>query len=451
MIKYETNSNKVKKGDTFIAIKGKNNDGHDYINDAIKKGATKIISEKDIERNIPIEVVKSTKEYLQKTLVKEYSNNFKDIKIIAITGTNGKTTSAYITYQLLNLLNEKACYIGTIGYIDADETEELQNTTPDILTLYKLLEKAKSKKIKYIVMEVSSHSLAENRIEGLNFEVVGFTNFTQDHLDYHKTMDNYLKDKLKILNYLKHKNNLVVNSDDDFSKYFTEKSKTHVSYGKKGNIKIKEVKYHANYTTLKFETQNKTYKINYDLANEFNIYNVLLSVGILIKCNFPINSIVKTVHNIKAPSGRCESIKTGNSTAIIDYAHTPDAVEKVIKSYKKITDKKVITLIGCGGDRDCTKRPIMGKIATDSSDYVIFTNDNPRSEDEEKIMKDILKGVSKNNYEIIYNRSLAIKKGLEILNDEDIFLVLGKGHEDYQIIGNKKHHFSDKEEIIKNF
>ena len=448
MLNIKTDSRKVVKGDTFIALKGNTVDGHDFIDSAIKNGAEKIICEHG-KYDVDTINVSDTHEYLKNYLVNNYSKEFEDLKLIGVTGTSGKTTTCFLTYQILNKLGIKTCYIGTIGcYIDNDVVE-LSNTTPDILELYNLLLTAKEKGCKVIVMEVSSHSLAEERIKGLKFDVCAFTNLSQDHLDYHKTMEEYCKCKAKIVNYLKDKGKIIVNVDDEYSKYFIcDKS---LSLGINGsNYKIKEFHMENTHTDILFNVNNDSYEVRTNLIGKFNVYNYLTSLALINNLGISVNDIINVTDSINAPVGRAQIIKVGTSIAVIDYAHKPDAVSKIIPLFREVTKGKIITIIGCGGDRDPMKRPIMGNIATSLSDYVILTNDNPRTEDEKLIMKDILEGITTDNYEVIYDRKDAIKKGISMLKDNDCLLILGKGHEDYQIIGKKKIHFSDKE-IVKKF
>lgn len=450
MIKYETNSKLVQKGQIFVAIKGNTVDGHDYIEEAIKNGASKIISEKELNINVPYEKVNDTKEYLKKHLVDEYSDLINKLKIIGVTGTNGKTTSCYLMYQMLNNLGVNAAYLGTIGFYYKDKNIELNNTTPDILTLYKYLLEALDNNIEYLVMEVSSHALSFERIAGLKFKIAGFTNLTEDHLDYHKTMENYLEAKLKIINYLDNNAYILLNSDDLSSKKFIENYSLYKTYGLDGDYKIIDYKIYPDHTNIVFSYNNKEYSITTNLTSKFNIYNYLICISILNTLGFDLELLLNKTKDIYPPKGRCETYKVGECYAVVDYAHTPDAVEKVIEAYTELKQNKIITIIGCGGDRDPIKRPIMGNIATRLSDYVIFTNDNPRTEDPKKIMNDIIKDNHNTNYEIIYDRKEAILKGLKMLEKDDILLVLGKGHEDYQIIGREKIHFDDAE-IIKNY
>lgn len=448
MLNIKTDSRKVVKGDTFIALKGNTVDGHDFIDSAIKNGAEKIICEHG-KYDVDTVNVSDTHEYLKNYLVNNYSKEFEDLKLIGVTGTSGKTTTCFLTYQILNKLGIKTCYIGTIGcYIDNDVVE-LSNTTPDILELYNLLLTAKEKGCKVIVMEVSSHSLAEERIKGLKFDVCAFTNLSQDHLDYHKTMEEYCKCKAKIINYLKDNGKIIVNVDDEYSKYFIcDKS---LSLGINGsNYKIKEFHMENTHTDILFNVNNDSYEVRTNLIGKFNVYNYLTSLALINNLGISVNDIINVTDSINAPVGRAQIIKVGTSIAVIDYAHKPDAVSKIIPLFREVTKGKIITIIGCGGDRDPMKRPIMGNIATSLSDYVILTNDNPRTEDEKLIMKDILEGITTDNYEVIYDRKDAIKKGISMLKDNDCLLILGKGHEDYQIIGRTKIHLSDYEEVIKN-
>ncbi len=450
MFKYETNSRLIKPGQTFVAIKGYTVDGHDYIEDAIKNGATAIIAQKDVKCSVPVTVVENPAKYYQELLVKEYKDNFNDLKLIGITGTNGKTTSAYLTYQMLLSLGKKAAYIGTLGFMCMDYFKELPNTSPEILTTYKLLEEAKDLNCEYVVMEVSNFALDQQRIEGLEFVAGAFTNLTEDHLDYHKTMENYLAAKLKITDYIKKDGVLLVNKDDEASQKFIDKFKNTKTYGfGNADYDIISDDIYPDHTDIEFKYDNKNYKVTTNLTSKFNVYNYFTMFSILHEIGFSIDELIKNTSDLKAPKGRCETYKVKDGFAVVDYAHTPDAVLKVVTAYKELAKARVITIVGCGGDRDPMKRPIMGEIASNYSDYVIFTNDNPRTEDPEQIMKDILAGVKKDNYEVCLDRREAIKKALDMIEKDDIVLLLGKGHEDYQILGHTKVHLDDSEEVRK--
>jgi len=449
MINIKIDSRKVIPGDTFVAIKGNNVDGHDFIESAIKNGATKIISEKKISCSVDIEIVENTEKWLNEYIVGTYKNQINELNIIGITGTNGKTTTAYLTYQMLNKLNSKTAYIGTIGfYLPEEETIELPNTTPNILDLYELLLEAKNKGCKNVVMEVSSHALELGRVEGITFKVAAFTNLTQDHLDFHLTMDNYLNAKMLILKQLN--GPIIINSDDASSHKWFLSTNNYNSLGFKGNdYKILNFEDTENGTLIELNINGKILQIETNLKSKFNVYNYLTAFAIINNLNYSADEIINITPQIYPPRGRCEQIKVNNGIAVIDYAHTPDAVEKIIEAFSQNKKGKIITIIGCGGDRDPRKRPVMGKIATEKSDYVIFTSDNPRTENPNLILDDILKGVNKNNYEVEIDRISAINKALDMINENDVVLILGKGHEDYQIIGTSKIHLDDKEEVEK--
>lgn len=447
MIKFETDSRKVQKGQTFVAIKGHTVDGHDYINKAIENGAVAIVAEHEVDATVPVTVVKSSEEFLKENLKKEYADKINNLKIIGITGTNGKTTSCYLTYQLLSLFNVKVAYMGTIGFKFEDESIVLENTTPDILTLYNLFLDAYEKGCTTIVMEVSSHSLSYERMYGLHIDVAAFTNLTEDHLDYHKTMEAYLNEKLKIVNYLPSNGKLIVNIDDEAGQKFIDKFGKGITLGMNGDTKIVDFDISPAFTNIKFSYEGKEYNVKTNLTSKFNVYNYLTAFSIVAALGYNAQDILDKTALIKPPKGRCETHQVNGGYAVIDYAHTPDAVQKVIEAYNELKKNRVITIVGCGGDRDPMKRPIMGRIAVEQSDFAILTSDNPRTEDPSKIMDDILKGVTTDNYQVILDRKEAIKTGIEMLEPEDILLILGKGHEDYQIIGHTKIHLDDAEEV----
>ena len=406
----------------------------------------------ETESSVPVEIVENTKEYLKNELVYNYSKRLEDeLTIIGVTGTNGKTTTCYLTYQMLNKLGVKTAYMGTIGFYYDDVKIELPNTTPELVAVYKYLYEALDHGCTHLVMEVSSQSLEEDRIAGLKFTTAAFTNLTQDHLDYHKSMDNYLNAKLKIFNYLLPSATMIVNNDDPFGcKFINEKFNTiTIGYRQDANIQIKEAEYTPINTTIDFVDCGKEERIVTNLTSKFNVYNYLTCYGILKSLGFSFPRIEAATKEVYPPKGRCEIIKANSGYAVVDYAHTPDAVEKVINSFLELKQNKLITIVGCGGDRDPIKRPIMGDIACKLSDHVIFTNDNPRTEDPKNIMNDITKDLKYDNFEIIFDRKEAIYKGIESMEPSDILLILGKGHEDYQILGHEKIHFDDHEVVDK--
>lgn len=442
-MKIKCDSRLVKKGDTFIALRGHKTDGHNYIEDAINNGCKKIVVENDNDYDILKEVVPDTKEYLVNYLTNNYSKKLEDITLIGVTGTNGKTTICFLIYQILKLLNYKVAYIGTIGYFKDDFVKNLNNTTPDILEVYNLLLDASKSKIEYVVMEVSSHSLDYQRLEGLKFSLVVFTNLTKDHLDHHLTMENYLNSKLKIFNYLKDDAVVITNTDSEYGKYF-EKGNYKTVGTKDCDYKIIDYECLNDSSFVGFEVDNVYYGVNINLINKYNAYNYVEAFAVIDSLGVDKDDIVRVSHNVWPPKGRCDMINYKTNIVVVDYAHTPDAVSNVLNSFRDNALGKIYTIIGCGGNRDRTKRPQMAQISTDISDYVIFTDDNPRYEDENTIINDMIEWLTNNNYIIIHNRKTAIEKGIDMLCDKDILLILGKGHEDYQIIKDQKLYFDDK-------
>ena len=449
-MKIKTDSRKIEKGDTFIAIRNVNRDGHDYILDAIDRGAKKIICEKG-QYDVETVVVADTRKYLEEYLYNTYYNDISKMKLIGVTGTNGKTTTCFLIYQMLNDLGYKTAYIGTIGFYYGNVKRELNNTTPDIDLLYEMLIEAYENNCKYIVMEVSSHALALERIYGLKYDAVAFTNLTRDHLDFHKTMEEYKKAKMKLFSLTRNEKIAVINGDDENYESFINKDNHNIIISNKhGDVLINHMNFTNLGTDFSFSYNKELYHTHINMVGRYNIYNYLTSLMILNGLGININKILDLNEKLSPPPGRMEMIKYGTNSIFVDYAHTPDAMENVLKTALEFRKGKIITIIGCGGDRDRTKRPIMGHIAEEYSNLAIYTNDNPRCEDPNNIMKDILEGVKKDNHLIIFNRKDAITKGIDMLEDNDILLILGKGHEDYQIIGKEKIHFSDKEIVLEN-
>lgn len=451
-IKY--NSKKIEKGDTFIALRT-NNDGHKYIEDAIKNGATKVIAEYG---NYPVEtiIVDNTKDYLVKYLYDTYYSEIKDLKLIGITGTNGKTTTSILIHNMLNKLGRKTAYIGTNGFYIGKFIKELPNTTPEIIDIYELLIEAKKEGCEYVCLEASSHGLDQNRLKGLKFDFAVFTNLTHEHLGYHKTMENYAKAKQKLFNMLRNNKYAIINNDDNYKDYFIVKGNNNITYSfTKGDYYIKEYNITLSHSTFSVIHNNENYTFSTKMLGKHNIYNSLVSIIILNKIGYTFEEINKVLNTVESPIGRMENINYKNNNIIIDYAHTPDGIENVLKTTRELKPNKIITVIGCGGGTgsDREKRSEMGNLVLTMSNKTIFTNDNPRDEDPNQIINDLLKEKANDNYIIELDRKTAIKKGIEELTNNDILLILGKGHENYQIIGSNKTHFSDKEtvqEIIKN-
>lgn len=448
MVDIKTDSRLVKPGDTFIAIRNVNRDGHDYIESAIENGATKIIAEEG-SYSAQTVIVENTRAYLNEYLYQNYYPQFQDMKFIGVTGTNGKTTICYLIYQMLTDLGYPCAYIGTIGFYYPNHQQPLNNTTPDTDLLYNMFLEAKEAGCKYVVMEVSSHALDMNRIYGITYDEVAFTNLTQDHLDYHKTLENYAKAKQILFTKTRGNKIAVINADDPHHDLFMMDGNKNITISDHdGDAHILDIHFSNLGTKFSFELEGKTYETSINMVGRYNVYNYLTAFLLVKELGFDVSDILALNETLSAPVGRMEMIKYGTNSIFVDYAHTPDAVENVLQSSKEYKEGKVITIIGCGGDRDRTKRPLMGHAAEEYSDYVIYTSDNPRTEDPNQIMTDILEGVKKDNHEVIMDREEAIQKGMSLLNDKDVLMILGKGHENYQIIGTVKHHFSDQEVVL---
>lgn len=445
----QVNSKKVKKGDIFIAIPGIHKDGHDYINEAIEKGASKIIAQHGTYP-ITTEIVTNTKQYLIDYLKAQEYSNIKDLTLIGMTGTNGKTTTCYLLHKLLNQLGIKTAYIGTIGFYIDQKIRDLKNTTPDILDLYELLLESKEKGCTCITIECSSQALDLKRLDGLLFDYAIFSNLTKDHLDYHLDMKHYALAKQKLFTHLKSNGKAIINIDDNYHSFFLLAKNQNITYGfEKSDYHIIDYVLNQSGSTFTIEKNKQMETYHTLLLGKHNIYNLTSIIVILKDMGFDTLTLQQKIALLEAPNGRMDTISYLENQIIIDYAHTPDAVQKVIEAVKALYPNHIYTIIGCGGNRDKTKRLEMGKIATDYSNYVIFTSDNPRYEDPEDIIQQMITGLDHNNYKIEVNREKAIQLGIQMLEKNDILLLLGKGHETYQIIRDEVVHFDDKEQVMK--
>lgn len=436
-------SRAVKKGYLFIAI----NKGNDYINEAIKNKVSYILSDKLEGDNIL--KIDNLSDIKAKLFYEFYGNPQDKLEIIGVTGTNGKTSTAYIIYELLNKLGKKSMYIGTLGINDNEYNRSTNNTTPDSDVLAEEFYKAVRRKTKYVVMEVSSHALSMNRVNLLNFKGAIFTNLTHEHLDYHLTMDNYCLAKQKLFNGLSEKSFAIINYDDKYHYQMEKFCKGKiVHYGLEFNEnQIKNIS--RGLEGITFDLGGYV-GIESKLLGVINVFNLSSAFLTLKELGVKEDCIKVAIKDINTISGRLEKVYSNKFSVILDYAHTPDAMEKVLVEVKPLASNRLIVLFGCGGNRDKTKRPIMGEIATRYGDVVYVTSDNPRHEEPLLIIKDILKGC-KNDKKIVIeeNRELALRKALAEIQEGDILMVLGKGHEEYQIIGDEHIELSDKKMICK--
>ena len=447
MIHITADSRKIKKGDIFVAIKGFSSDGHDYIDKAIENGASKIIAEHGTY-SVPYEIVPNTREYLLNYLKENYLPLFKKMKFIGITGTNGKTTTAYLVYKALRNLGYKSAYMGTIGFYLEDRVMSLANSSPDIWDSYNMFLSAYENGCEYFLLEVTSHALSFGRIEGYDFDIALFTNLTQDHLDYHKTMENYALAKQKLFKKLKKDGKAIVNIDDKYKDYYLLEENNNITYGfNDSDYKVTDYKMDAKGTAFSYIHNNEKVCLKTNFIGKYNVYNVLAVAAILSELGISNEKIMKVIPTLPSPLGRMDKITYKNNTIIIDYAHTPDAVEKIINTVKEICKGKIYVVFGCTGERDRIKRPIMLDIVTSLTEKAIITNDDPHFEDPNQIVDDIIKNAKNTNYEVCIDRKKAIIKGIEMLKENDVLLILGKGHEDVMIIGNDRIPFNDRKVV----
>ncbi len=455
-ISFDTKN--IKKNNIFFAIKGNSVDGNKFIPKAIKKGSKIIVTEKKVnpfQNGILYIHTNNVRKLLAETAFKIY--NKKPKNLIAVTGTNGKSSVAEFYYQILKLNNKKVASIGTLGVKSKSINLNLSNTTIDPIKLAKILSKLKNQKIENVIMEASSHGLKQNRLDGLKFNSGIFTNLSQDHLDYHKNLKNYLNAKLYLFENLISKRGNVI-TDQSIPEFknirkitINKKLKLHTLHDRKNNLELLSHNFKGKGQFLRIKLNNSIKNINLNLIGKIQLKNVLMAIIAAKYSGISLNKILNTITKLKPVEGRFEKIGTikNQSKVILDYAHTPDALKTCLLNLREQFPNKTITvLFGCGGNRDQNKRSKMGKIASDFADSIILTNDNPRFENPQKIRRDIKKGIKKKRITEISNRAIAIKKAIHNLNSGDILLVAGKGHEKTQDIGNKKIFFSDRKVIL---
>jgi len=452
-IKYtgmEYDSRQIINGNIFIALDGSVVDGHNYIEKAILLGAKCILVSKDIkilDKDITYILVENLRLNLGIIASNFYNWPQKDLKVIGVTGTNGKTTITYILDEIL----KNNMRIGTVEYKIGDEIIPAPNTTPESLDLIKMCKKAVEKNIEYLVMEVSSHALEMGRVEMLDFDAGIFTNLTSEHMDYHKTIKNYYLAKRKLFTKLKDSRLGVYNIENKYGKRLYDEFDG-IGYGEEiGDLRGKIISINNTSQEIEITYQEKKYRIKSALLGRFNLMNTLGAIGGGIQLGLDIKIILERLKELKGVPGRFETVDRGqNFIAIVDYAHTEDALKNILTALNEIKKGKIITVFGCGGDRDTIKRPKMAEIAELLSDFVVLTSDNPRTEDPNLILNDVEKGFKKfKDYIKVIDRENAIAEAVFMADKDDIILIAGKGHEDYQIIGREKIHFDDREIVGK--
>ncbi|MBE6073392.1 MAG: UDP-N-acetylmuramoyl-L-alanyl-D-glutamate--2,6-diaminopimelate ligase [Selenomonas ruminantium] len=458
----EHDSRKVGKGTLFVCIPGLHVDGHKFIPQAVAAGAAAILTTReavDVPDGVAVLRVTDLQAALDTIVPFFHDYPARSMRVIGITGTNGKTTTSYITRAILRAAGYKVGLIGTIQIMMEDEVYPIHNTTPDVVELQHTLAIMRDKGMDYVVMEVSSHALDQNRVAGIEFDTAVFTNLTQDHLDYHKTLENYMLAKAKLFELVskegvKEGKTAVVNIDDAAGKtMLAHAACQQLTYaiGQPADLRATDVDVlasGANFTLNHADLGKMALKLH--ITGIFNVYNVMSAVGAALAEHIKPQIIEKVLGGFTSVPGRFELVKAGQDFSIIvDYAHTPDGVENVLRTAREIAKKKIIAVFGCGGDRDRTKRPIMGRIAAELADVVIATSDNPRSEDPEFILREVEAGVREKigtkHHEKITDRREAIFRAVELAEKDDIVIILGKGHEDYQILKDETIHFDDKE------
>ena len=454
----EYDSRKVVNGSVFVAMKGFNTDGHLFIQDALNQKAVAIVVENS--ESIPDLLVSHFKAVKivvndSRQVLAEISNSFfdepsKKLRLIGITGTNGKTTTSYFLKNIYETSGYKVGLMGTIANYIGNEKIDSKLTTPESNDLNRMLNQMYNSGCDYAVMEVSSHSLALKRVHGLDFSFAVFTNITPEHLDFHRDFENYIKAKKILFDELPLSSSAIYNNDElhsiDVIKDFRGLK---YSFGTKtdSQFRISEINCDLSGTSFNVYYENKIYPLRTSLVGDFNAFNAAGAFATAKLSGLKDEVIAEGILTTPQVPGRFEIISNGTRKVVIDYSHTPDSLEKTLMVIRKITEKKnpVYTVFGCGGNRDKLKRPVMGKIATELSDNVIVTSDNPRNENPSTIIEEIRSGITKDNYQVIEDREAAIQEAIKKSGKNSVILIAGKGHEDYQEIGGVRHHFSDRE------
>lgn len=454
-------SRSIGKDSLFIALKGTQKNGSDFVDEAIAKGAKIIIRENCLDRafedrNVFFVHVKDSRKALLKISRRFYDDPSRKVKAIGVTGTNGKTTVSYLLESVFRQAKKKCAVIGTVNYRIGEDILPSKNTTPGLLDNQRYLAEMAAKKVDYCAMEVSSHALDQGRVGGIDFCSAIFTNLTGDHMDYHVNMENYFLAKSKLFVALTPNAAAVINTDDDYGKRLTGMAKGKImTYALKEKADVTAEKAVLDFSGTAFVLCSPQGKISVKtkLIGRHNIYNILAAAGACLSQGMSLEDIRRGIESLTAVPGRLEQIHSGQDFHVfVDYAHTEDALHNVLTSLKSVNQakSKIILVFGCGGDRDRTKRPKMGRVASALADFVVITSDNPRSEDPKVIVDEVVRGCEGRNFEVILDRKDAIQKALSLAGTNDVVLIAGKGHEDYQIFKDKTVHFDDRE-IVKGF
>ena len=444
-------SRQIKPGYAFVCIKGTKSDGHDYAEAAVKSGAAAIICERDLKLDCQV-ITDNTHAAYADMCAAWFGNPADSLRLFGVTGTNGKTSVTYMLKKIFEKAGYKVGLIGTIQNMIGDEVIAAHNTTPNAYELNSLFALMKAKGCAVVIMEVSSHALDQLRVYRLNFEVAMFTNLTQDHLDYHITMENYLAAKKKLFRMCR---TAVINSDDSYAKELMEGLDCKIvtySTGNDSTYSAKAINYRPASVEYEFVSDTEICHIKVATGGKFTVYNSLCAAVCAVEAGIPVATAAEALAELKGVKGRAESVPTGRDfTIIIDYAHTPDGLKNILSTFRECKKNRLIVVFGCGGDRDKTKRPIMGSIAEHFADYVIVTSDNPRTEDPGEIIKDILAGMKNSAVpvKVIENRTEAIKFAVSIAEKDDIIVLAGKGHETYQILGTGTIHLDEREIVAE--
>jgi len=445
----------IKNGELFIAIRGYESDGHKFIEEAVNKGVACIICEEAPEVTIPYVLVKDSRKALAVMSAVWFGYPAAKLTLIGVTGTNGKTSvTNLIKYIIEKCSDSKVGLIGTNGNFIGERELYTEHTTPESYEMHKLLDKMVVEGCKYVVMEVSSHALYLSRVYGIQYDAGIFTNLTPEHLDFHGTMEEYSKAKSILFAECKKS---IINADDPYAGLMVERAAgsvlTYAVNNNAADLIGKDIKLQADKVDFCLVENNNINRVQLPIPGMFSVYNALASIAAAIHFGFKTETVIPVLKLYEGVRGRAEVVFTGyDHTVLIDYAHTPDALRNIITAVRGFAKNRVITVFGCGGDRDKSKRPLMGQIATELSDHTVITSDNPRTENPGKIIDEIVSGIDKSNetYVVIENRREAICRSLEMLHPGDVLIIAGKGHETYQIVGNEKIHFDDREIVAEH-